>query len=197
MTQRNITLFTHSTRNPPFAYTRSKLQSSMNNTEPKPEGDKSRSEAQMAAFRANGARSHGPATKEGKAKCGQSNARHGLPFDTILDTGESADEFDRLLNGQIRELEPQTEGELMMIEEMVVCKWNQMRIWAMNAVGTSGEIDAQRENAPEMLDRSLPSRAFRALEETHTNRSTMRAMHRYETAPGNSQQKRNGTGTQA
>jgi hypothetical protein len=34
-----------------------------------------------------------------------------------------------------------------MIEEMVVCKWNQMRIWAMNAVGISGEIAAQREGA--------------------------------------------------
>jgi hypothetical protein len=110
-----------------------------------------------------GARSHGPTTEEGKAKCGQSNVRHALLANTVLVTGESADEFDRLLNSQIRELEPQTEGELMLVEEMVHCKWNQMRIWAMTAVGLSDEIDAQRETAPEMLERSLPSRAFRAV----------------------------------
>ena len=154
----------------------------MNNTEPKPELDKPRSEAQIAASRANGARSHGPATEEGKAKCSQSNARHGLLSNTVLVTGESADEFNRLLNGQIRELEPQTEGELMMVEEMVVCKWRQMRIWGMTAVGISDEIEDQRETAPELLDRSLPSRAFRAVEEMHKDRTTLSALHRYETA---------------
>jgi hypothetical protein len=143
---------------------------------------KQRSEAQIAASRANGARSHGPTTDEGKAKCGQSNVRHALLANTILVTGESPDEFDRLLNSQIRELEPQTEGELMLVEEMVHCKWNQMRIWAMTAVGLSDEIEAQRETAPEMLERSLPSRAFRAVEEMHKNRAGLSVLHRYETA---------------
>ncbi len=143
---------------------------------------KPRSEAQIAASRANGARSHGPTTEEGKAKCAQSNVRHGLLSNTILVTGESEGEFNRLLNSQILELEPQNEGELMMVEEMVFCKWNQMRIWAMTAVGLSDEIAAQREKAPEMLDRSIPSRAFRAIDELHQGRTTMSALHRYETA---------------
>jgi hypothetical protein len=155
----------------------------MNTQDPKhtPE-PRQRSEAQIAASRANGAHSHGPATEEGKAKCGQSNTRHGLLSNTILVTGESADEFNRLLNSQIRELEPQNEGELMMIEEMVHCKWRQMRIWGITAVGISDEIEGQSETAPELLDRSLPSRAFRAVEEMHNNRTTMSALHRYETA---------------
>jgi hypothetical protein len=154
----------------------------MNNTEPKPELNKPRSEAQIAASRANGARSRGPTTEEGKAKCGQSNARHGLLANTVLVTGESPDEFDRLLNSQIHELEPQTEGELMLVEEMVHCKWNQMRIWGIAAVGISDEIEDQREKAPEMLERSLPSRAFRAFDELHKGRTTLSALYRYETA---------------
>jgi hypothetical protein len=76
-------------------------------------------------------------------------------------------------NSQIRGLEPQTEGELMLIEEMVHCKWNQVRIWAITAVGLSDEIAAQRETAPEMLERPLPLRAFRA---------GLSVLHRYETA---------------
>jgi hypothetical protein len=70
----------------------------------------------------------------------------------------------------------------MLVEEMVHCKWNQMRIWAMTAVGLSDEIDAQRDTAPEMLERSLPSRAFRAMEEMHKNRAGLSVLHRYETA---------------
>jgi hypothetical protein len=134
---------------------------------------KPRSEAQIAASRANGARSHGPTTEEGKAKCGQSNARHGILSNTVLVTGESADEFDRLLNSQIRELEPQTEGELMLVEEMIVCKWNQMRIWAITALGISDEIATRHEKAPDMLNRSLPSLPS-ARRETHTELLTPR-----------------------
>jgi hypothetical protein len=55
----------------------------------------------------------------------------------------------------------------MLVEEMVHCKWNQMRIWGIAAVGISDEIEDQREKAPEMLERSLPSRAFRAFDELH------------------------------
>lgn len=70
----------------------------------------------------------------------------------------------------------------MLVEEMVHCKWNQKRIWAMTAVGLSDEIAAQRETAPEMLERSLPLRAFRAVEEMHKNRAGLSVLHRYETA---------------
>lgn len=42
--------------------------------------------------------------------------------------------------------------------------------------------DRQRETAPELLDRSLPSWAFKAVEEMHKGRTTMSALHRYETA---------------
>jgi hypothetical protein len=112
----------------------------------------------------------------------ESNARHGLLSNTILVTGESADEFNRLLYGQIRELEPQNQGELLMIQEMVHCKWRQMRIWGITAVGISDEIDGQRETAPELLDRSLPSRAFRAVDEMHKDSTTLSALHRYEMA---------------
>jgi hypothetical protein len=84
----------------------------MNTTDPNytPPEPKQRSEAQVAASRANGARSHGPTTDEGKAKCGLSNIRHALLANTVLATGESPDEFDRLLNSQIRELEPRTKA---------------------------------------------------------------------------------------
>jgi hypothetical protein len=57
-----------------------------------------------------------------------------------------------------------------------------MRIWGIAAVGISDEIDGQRETAPELLDRSLPSRAFRAVEEMHKDGTTMGALHRYEMA---------------
>jgi hypothetical protein len=141
-----------------------------------------RTEAQIEASRANGALSRGAVTEEGKAKCAQTNTRHGLLSNTVLVTGESPAEFTRLLNSLIRELEPQTEGELLMVEELVVCKWRQMRIWSLTAVGLSDEIADQREKYPELLERSLPSRAYRAMDMMHRGNTTYPCLHRYETA---------------
>jgi hypothetical protein len=139
-----------------------------------------RSEAQIAASRANGALSRGPVTEEGKARSAQSNVRHGLLSNTVLVVGESAEIFDRLLASQIEEFDPQTESEMLMVEEMVVCKWRQIRLWGITSVGLNDEIVDQREKAPELVNRPMPSRAYRAMHDLHKGSTTMSSLQRYE-----------------
>ena len=55
-------------------------------------------EKQIAANRANGARSRGPKTPEGKARAARNSTRHGLLARSILREGESRDRFDHLLH---------------------------------------------------------------------------------------------------
>ena len=139
-----------------------------------------RSEAQKEASRLNGAQSHGPVTEEGKAVSARNALRHGLVANTILIPGESAEEFQRLLAGQIVEFEPQTPNELMLVEAMVVAKWRQMRAWGLTAAAHAREIHAQDEKRPDAVGLDMPTRAWIALEEIDKSGSTQRRLHQYE-----------------
>ncbi|HKD06322.1 MAG TPA: hypothetical protein VKB79_10520 [Bryobacteraceae bacterium] len=139
-----------------------------------------RSEAQKEASRQNGARSHGPITEEGKAISSRNALRHGLVANTVLIPGESPEEFQRLLAGQILEFEPQTPNELMLVEAMVVAKWRQMRAWGLTAAVHAREIHAQDEKRPEAAVLDMATRAWIALEEIDKSGSTLRRLHQYE-----------------
>ncbi len=52
---------------------------------------------QITASRANGARSRGPKTPEGKARSARNSTHHGLLARVLLLEGESRDRFDELV----------------------------------------------------------------------------------------------------
>jgi hypothetical protein len=69
----------------------------------------------LAANRANGAQSHGPATAEGPERVREANLLHGYyskaPRETMRALGENPDDFDRLLESLNGIWKPQSDYE--------------------------------------------------------------------------------------
>ena len=86
-----------------------------------------RSEAQRAAARANGARSRGPVTTEGKARSSRNAFRHGLCSPAILAPGEDPAAFAALLEELRAEHAPRTASEALLVERLAVAFWKLAR----------------------------------------------------------------------
>ena len=88
-----------------------------------------RSPAQQAASRANGARSHGPTTDAGKARAAWNGTRHGLrggPF-TLL-PGEDREAFAALHAAVTSDWGPRDPYERRWVMELVAAMWRQDRL---------------------------------------------------------------------
>ena len=88
-----------------------------------------RSPAQQAAARANGARSRGPTTGAGKARSARNGARHGLrggPF--ALLPGEDREAFAELHAAVTADWRPRDAYERRWVMELVAAMWRQDRL---------------------------------------------------------------------
>ena len=83
------------------------------------------------AAAANSAGSTGPVTPEGKARCSQNATRHGLLADSMVLDGESENRFCALFSRLEDELQPETGIETDQIEIMAVAHWRRMRLWSL------------------------------------------------------------------
>jgi len=98
------------------------------------------SERRILASRANGAKSRGPITPEGKLASSRNSLRHGILSKTIVLEDESSETFVDLLASYQQEHQPQTPTEEALIENMAVARWRQMRLWNMETAGLDLEI---------------------------------------------------------
>ena len=103
------------------------------------------SQRKIDAARASGAKSRGPATPEGKAKCALNALKHGLTAKTVVLPIESEDAFNELHNALIAEFEPAAAVESLLVEEMAVAKWRSRRVWATESALYTLEMDLQHE----------------------------------------------------
>jgi hypothetical protein len=82
-----------------------------------------RSEKQIQASRANGARSRGPVTVQGKRNSCRNNLRHGFSApDPSLDHNPPA-AFTRLKTEYIADFQPTTAEEIQLVHTMAVARW--------------------------------------------------------------------------
>ena len=135
-------------------------------------------ERQIQASRANGAKSRGPVTPEGKRASSCNAITHGMLSDAVVLKDESPDLFSALLQSLLDELQPQTGIEASLVENMAVARWRQMRIWNLETVSMEDEMQKQSEqfNASEDPATRM-ARAFRTLSD---DSRSLELINRYE-----------------
>jgi hypothetical protein len=105
------------------------------------------SSSKSAASRANGAKSNGPVTPEGKARSSRNSSSHGIFTSPVVLRNENNAEFRKLEARFLEEWAPQGPTEETLVEQMIVSRWRLSRIWQVEAAGIDLQMD---EDAPEM-----------------------------------------------
>lgn len=127
----------------------------------------------ILSSRANGARSRGPVTVDGKQRSSQNALTHGLLARCTLMQGESPEALEALLNQHVERLGPADGVEFGMVQEMVAAYWRLRRAWAIETRTFDNEVAAQ--TAGDQLDRMATAFADLA------SKPTAALLHRYET----------------
>ena len=132
-----------------------------------------RTEKQIQASRANGSRSHGPVTPDGKQRSSQNALRHGLLAATVVLQHEDTENFQTYLDQHIERFQPVDYVEMNVVEEMVAATWRLHRAWALQTHLLDKEIETH-----------VGEEVFDAMATSVTRLSTepgLALLHRYET----------------
>ena len=129
--------------------------------------------------RANGAKSRGPTTDEGKEKSSRNAIKHGLTAGNgnILLDCEDPDQFDEVLNKLLGIHEPATPAETDLVEEMFAARWRTRRMWTIETGLLNAEVLTQQSKTDTPAPNIHLTMAFRSL--TDDSRSLALA-NRYE-----------------
>ncbi len=120
------------------------------------------SQRRINSSRANGAKSRGPKTPEGKHNSSLNNLRHGLLAGTVVLEPENTEVFSRLLAVFEHELNPQTEVERELVETMAVARWRILRLWAMERSTLKTEMERDSVPSPATPPRAPPRPSARS-----------------------------------
>jgi hypothetical protein len=121
----------------------------------KPETRKS-SPRRIAASRANGAKSRGPVTPEGKQRSSQNALKHGLASGAILLATEDWDSYLKCREAYILRFQPADDIELDLVEEMVAARWRQQRMWVIESAALDDQLEAQRAEVDQEYEDITP-----------------------------------------
>ena len=103
-------------------------------------------ERKTAIARANGAKSRGPKTPEGKAVSSMYALRHGLTASRPILPGESQESFEALLKDYMEEWEPDGPAEIDLVHRMVVSKWREQRAWTVETAALRSHMGPAKDD---------------------------------------------------
>ena len=140
-----------------------------------------------AASRANGKKSHGPVTPEGKARsAANSVARHGLASPdrathAVCLKNENPAEFILLHESNVVDFAPTTNAEYLTVHEITVCQWRLNRAWAMEDALHDNQMDHMTDEIAATYESTdEATRAALAFRKLAHDWPTLPLLHRYE-----------------
>jgi hypothetical protein len=131
------------------------------------------SEARAAASRANGAKSRGPVTGQGKSHSSKNSLRHGLRALDPFAAQESDKTWIALHARFVHELKPRTEHERDLVKIAASAHWRRLSLWPLEKSILNGEM--LRQNSP-TSEGNMPV----ALRAFHENTSSLEILGRME-----------------
>ena len=147
----------------------------------------SRSAAQIAASRANGAKSKGPVTEEGKARAAQNSRRHGLLAEHAVMEYERTEAFVDLSSELYENFQPLDEHERNLVDTMAIAMWRRTRALGMETSGLTHIIRKQYTATFQNLQPNTPiphvdahTLAFHGLVANSNEQRVLDLLHRYE-----------------
>jgi hypothetical protein len=114
-------------------------------------------EKQINAARANGAKSRGPVTPEGKRISSMNRLRHGALARTIVLESESHEKFAALSAAWIEYLQPANPIERALVDTMITARWRLERLRAMETAGLSSGMRDKAAEIPDPATRAWSS----------------------------------------
>jgi hypothetical protein len=145
-------------------------------------GPKPRSAAQIAASRANGAKSRGPVTPDGKKISAQNAQRHGILAGICTIAGEAPENFAAMLADLYKTWAPTDEHERCLVDTLGMAVWRRARIAALESAGITLQVAKVRaaSNRPDAA--ICTATQYRALTSLAQETHTFELLHRYEKA---------------
>ncbi len=107
------------------------------------------SNRQIEASRANGRKSRGPVTEEGKRASSRNALKHGVLSECIVLPGELEESFQSLTEDLFEEHRPVGSTEEDLVEMMAVSRWRRMRIWSLEKTCLKNRMLIEYRDAPE------------------------------------------------
>jgi hypothetical protein len=107
------------------------------------------SQLESDTARANGAKSHGPVTPQGRATSSRNSLRHGFAAKSVVLPTESSREFQALLDSYVVQFHPQGGVERELVHTMVAARWRLRRICNIETALLSTELVRRAEDIDE------------------------------------------------
>ena len=100
------------------------------------------SELKSATSRANGAKSRGPKTAEGREKSSRNSLVHGFTAKkTVLLACENPNQFEEMLGDYAKTYQPGSPVEEGLVNEMVACRWRMQRLRMIETALMDSEME--------------------------------------------------------
>ena len=107
------------------------------------------SQRRIDSSRANGAKSRGPVSPEGRARSRAAGLTHGLRSGQLLLEGESEEQFNALREKHLAEYQPQTRFRSDLVDQLVAAHWRHNRVLGLQTALMDRQIARQE---PEIRD---------------------------------------------